>query len=57
MTHIKPIPAKTNSKKEQVEEMHLETQTNVIDLEEDKPRTKTIPTRELESKESWTSEN
>ncbi|MGB5236489.1 MAG: efflux RND transporter permease subunit [Flavobacteriaceae bacterium] len=38
--------------KEQVEEMHLETQTSVIDLEEDKPRTKTIPTRELESKES-----
>ncbi len=38
--------------KEQVEEMHLETQTSVIDLEEDKPRTKTLPTRELESKES-----
>ncbi|MEN8788166.1 MAG: efflux RND transporter permease subunit, partial [Flavobacteriaceae bacterium] len=38
--------------KEQIEEMHLETETNVIDLEEDKVRTKTVPARELESKES-----
>ena len=38
--------------KEQMEEMHLERETSPTDLEEDKPRTKTIPARELESKET-----
>ncbi len=38
--------------KEQMEEIHLERATSATDLEEDQPRTKVTPKRELESKES-----